>query len=255
MEKITRKPFQGVGNIVRFNWHFYAIAIVLVVLLISIKTQFPSSYNWLIICVIIITITTTFISLAISYFIYDYSDLYTLHFLDFLNMKSNSTLVNINAGFDETSAIIKHKYPNTNLIVLDFYDASKHTEISIERARNAYPVFPNTINIRTDNISLQAKSVDYIFLIFAAHEIRNEAERILFFKQLKDILKIDGKIIVTEHQRDFINFIAYTIGFFHFHTNKTWKKTFQQSGFSIQKEFKLNPFITTFILTKNGITS
>jgi ubiquinone/menaquinone biosynthesis C-methylase UbiE len=86
---------------------------------------------------------------------------------------------------------------------------------------------------------LQANSVDYIFLIFAAHEIRNEAERTSFFKQLKNVLKDDGKIIVTEHQRDLPNFIAYTIGFFHFYTNKTWKKIFTQSALSHSKRIQI----------------
>lgn len=251
---MNRKSFQGVGNIVRFNWHFYLIAFALVIVLLFTRNYLPTTINWLTTSTIIFTITTTFVSLVISYFIYDYSNLYTLKWLDFLNIKNNATLVNINAGFDETSTILQHKYPNTNLIVLDFYDASKHTEISIERARKAYPIFPNTINISTDNISLQANSIDYIFLIFAAHEIRNEAERISFFKQLKNVLKDNGNIIVTEHQRDLPNFIAYTIGFFHFYANKTWKKIFAKSALYIEKEFKINPFVTTFILTKNGIT-
>ena len=255
MEKLKRRAFQGVGNIIRFNWHFYAVAFLIVLVLSFTKKYLPFYMSFIANTAIVFTIITTFISLSVSYYIYDYSDLYTLKWLDFLNIKDNTTIVNINAGFDETSSILQDKFPNTKLIVLDFYDASKHTEISIERARKAYPVFPNSINIRTDNISLQANSVDYIFLIFAAHEIRNEAERILFFKQLKDTIKDNGKIIVTEHQRDLPNFIAYTIGFFHFFANKTWKKIFTQSALSIQKEFKLNPFITTFILTKNGITT
>ena len=255
MEKLKRRAFQGVGNIIRFNWHFYAVAFFIVLVLSFTKKYLPFYMSFIANTAIVFTIITTFISLSVSYYIYDYSDLYTLKWLDFLNIKDNATLVNINAGFDETSSILQDKFPDKNLIVLDFYDASKHTEISIERARKAYPVFPNTINIRTDSISLQANSVDYIFLIFAAHEIRNEAERTSFFKQLKNVLKDNGKIIVTEHQRDLPNFIAYTIGFFHFFANKTWKKIYTQSALSIQKEFKLNPFITTFILTKNGITT
>ena len=255
MEKINRKSFQGVGNIVRFNWHFYLIAFALVIVLLFTRNYLPTTFKCFTKGIIVFTIITTFVSLVVSYFIYDYSNLYTLKWIDFLNIKNNTTLANINAGFDETSSILEHKYPNTNLIVLDFYNANKHTEISIERARKAYPVFPNTINISTDNISLQANSIDYIFLIFAAHEIRNEAERTSFFKQLKNVLKDDGKIIVTEHQRDLPNFIAYTIGFFHFYTNRTWKKIFTKSALYIEKEFKINPFVTTFILTKNGITS
>ena len=64
---------------------------------------------------IVFTIITTFISLSVSYYIYDYSDLYTLKWLDFLNIKDNTTIVNINAGFDETSSILRDKFPDKYL--------------------------------------------------------------------------------------------------------------------------------------------
>ena len=31
---VARKPFQGVSNIIRFNWHFYLLALVMVSLLL-----------------------------------------------------------------------------------------------------------------------------------------------------------------------------------------------------------------------------
>jgi ubiquinone/menaquinone biosynthesis C-methylase UbiE len=255
LEKSIRKPFQGVGNIVRFNWHFYAIAFAIILCFLFLKNYLTFQLQIIATIAIIIAANTIFISLVISYYIYDYSDLYKLDWLNFLNIKPNDTLVNIAAGFDETSTILQEKYPTCNMIVFDFYNAEKHTEISIERARKAYPVFPNTLSINTNNIPLSENSVDYIFLIFAAHEIRNTEERIIFFTQLQHAIRKEGIIIVTEHQRDLPNFIAYTIGFFHFYANKTWKTIFKKSSLNIQKEFKLNPFVNTFILTKNGITS
>jgi hypothetical protein len=65
---------------------------------------------------------------------------------------------------------------------------------------------------------------------------------------MKRVLKLNGKIIVTEHLRDFPNFLAYTIGFFHFHSKKTWKKTFQEADLKVSEEIKITPFLTTFIL-------
>ncbi len=44
-------------------------------------------------------------------------------------------ILNINAGFDETSFIIKNNFPNADLNVFDFYDAEIHTEPAIVRAR------------------------------------------------------------------------------------------------------------------------
>jgi hypothetical protein len=195
----------------------------------------------------------------VSYYIYDYSNLYSLHFLDKIITNQPKNIININAGFDETSEILTSKYPNSKIIVFDFYDAKKHTEISIERARKAYPAFPKTQKITTNHVPLQENSVDYILLIFAAHEIRNSEERILFFKQLSNSLIINATqnscIIFVEHLRDINNFMAYNLGFLHFFSHKTWQETFSKANLLVENEIKLTPFISTFILCKNGITS
>ncbi len=78
---------------------------------------------------------------------------------------------------------------------------------------------------------------------------------LMFFKQLKNILSPAGKIIVVEHQRDIYNFMAYNFGFFHFFATKTWKQTFSKANLSEESIFKITPFISAFVLTKNGTAS
>ena len=216
---------------------------------------FPTSIKIIIFPILILAVLNVIISLIASWYIYDYSGLYTLNWLDNLNIGSNKQLVNINAGFDETSHLLKEKYADCNLLVFDFYDPSKHTEISIERARKAYPAYPGTEIITTNHIRLKENSIDYVFLVLAAHEIRNNEERIMFFSQLKKILSVTGKIIIVEHQRDMYNFMAYNFGFFHFFSTSTWKKTFKAAGLTEDKEFKITPFISAFVLAKNGAAS
>jgi len=254
MERIARKPFQGISNIIRFNWHFYVIALILLTILLSTLNYLPSSLHTASIIFLLLTIAGMLVSLAVSWYVYDHAGLYSLSWLDKLPVASGKQLVNINAGFDETSLLLQQKYPGADLLVFDFYDPALHTEISIERARKAYPAYPGTKTINTANVPLNAGSVDYIFLILAAHEIRNEKERIEFFRQLGTALNTGGKIIVVEHQRDLANFIAYTIGFFHFFSPAAWKRTFSKAGLTIETMFKLTPFISTFVLTKNGST-
>jgi hypothetical protein len=255
MESISRKPFQGVLNIIRFNWHYYAIALLLIVTMFFTLKFLPLPLQITAIIILSLAITGIIISLIVSYYIYDHSGLYSLNWLDNLKIGSNRQLVNINAGFDETSPNIQKKHPGCNLLVFDFYDHSKHTEISIERARKSYPAYPGTKTINTNDVPLKTNSIDYIFLIFAAHEIRNKDERAEFFRQLGNALKSEGKIIVTEHQRDISNFIAYNFGFFHFFSTRTWKQTFLKAGLYIESSFKLTPFISTFVLTKNGTST
>ena len=89
-------------------------------------------------------------------------------------------------------------------------------------------------------------------MFFAAHEVRNEQERIAFFKELNRILKPEGKIYITEHLRDWVNFIPYSVGSFHFYSKNNWSKIVHSSDLKIEKEIKTTPFVSTFILTKNG---
>jgi len=252
MAKI-RKPFQGVFNIVRFNWHFYVISLAFL-LLVAIFYSFLNEPFRLFSAILFFgIILTNLITLVVSFYVYDLSDLYKFGWLS--EWPDDAAIVNINAGFDETSELLKEKFKNSQLTVFDFYDPAKHTEVSIKRARKAYPPYPNTQKITTTRLPLADNSADKVFAILSAHEIRNEEERKLFFTEIERALKPDGQIIVTEHLRDPANFLAYNIGFFHFQSKHSWLKTFDSSGLKVKKEIKITPFITTFILEKNGNSS
>ncbi len=252
---MKRKQLQGVSNIIRFNWQYYVTALASIVIIIFINRFLPAKLSLIVNIFLILVVLSIFVSLAVSYYIYDYSDIYSLKFIDPLNITSDKKLVNINAGFDEISHILKHKYPDSELTVLDFYDPKKHTEVSIERARKAYPPYPGTVTIETNDVLLKENSADNIFLILAAHEIRSNDERVQFFKQLGNSLTPGGRIIVLEHQRDLFNFIAYNFGFFHFLSGAAWQYTFKNSGLTVETTTKLTPYLKIFILKKNGTSS
>jgi len=247
-----RKPFQGVWNIIRFNWHFYVLPLFFNSLMVAFHSHFNTPALFYIDTLCLLIICSTLISLLVSYYIYDMSGLYKLYWINQLNATAQEKILNINAGFDETSTLLRAKFPQAELIVLDFYDPKKHTEVSIKRARKAYPPFPGTQQTNTANLPLEANFADRVFVIFAAHEIRDNTERVNFFRELNRVTKTKGQIIITEHLRDVPNFLAYNIGFFHFYTKASWHKTFQAANLVITKEIKLTPFTSTFILQKNG---
>jgi cyclic lactone autoinducer peptide len=249
-----RKPFQGVWNIVRFNWHFYVFAFLAIVLFICLGCILPSPFRILGLIASLAIFITTLVSIMASWYVYDQTKLYDLNWLDENEFRNELNILNINAGFDETSEILESKFTYSKLTVYDFYDPSLHTEVSVKRARVAYPPHPVTQSVATKNLPGQSNSFDKIFCFLSAHEIRNEQERIVFFQELHRILKDDGQVYVVEHLRDINNFLAYTIGFFHFHSFRMWERTFEESGLRLSTERKLNPLITLFIITKNGIT-
>ena len=246
-----RKPFEGITNIIRFNWHFYVLSLAVACLLLLVKSYVSGYGKQAVLVMLLLLIISTFFSLIVSFYVYDVSALYSLNWLPYSPSTKELNIVNINAGFDETSYLLAHKYPAAKLTVFDFYDPAKHTEVSIARARKRYAPYMNTISIQTSQIPLQESSIDFVFTLLSAHEIRDRNERIVFFKELKKALKDNGTIIVSEHIRDLPNFIAYNIGVFHFYSKKEWKQTFAESGLRIKKERTVTPFIHVFFLQKN----
>jgi hypothetical protein len=251
METVLRKPFQGVYNIIRFNWHFYLGASLFAIALILLPQFLLSNYRNLFFLVVSLIVFSTVGSLCVSYYIYDYSNLYDFTWTERLKGQKPEVIANINAGFDETSAILASIFPQSNLSVFDFYDPKKHTEVSIARARKAYATFPGTISIDTSALPLDANTVDLLFNIFALHEIRNRSERIAFLKLQKQSLKPGGACIIIEHLRNLPNFLAYNIGFFHFLSESEWLNNFCEAGLTVEAKSKQTPFVSVFILKAN----
>lgn len=190
------------------------------------------------------------ISLLVSHWIYDKSEIYSLPSLKKSNPTKQENWLTINAGFAEITTTLRTQFPEVNLRILDFYDPKKHTEASIARARSVYPPHPDTETITSHEIPTEDSSIEKIIAFFSLHEIRNHEERVATCKDLHRTLTETGELHLTEHLRDLPNLIAYNLGAFHFHTRDTWQKTFEQSNFSIKSELKTTPFVTTFILIK-----
>lgn len=253
MEKV-RKPFQGVLNIIRFNWHLYVLALGLAVVSLGFAFLVAEPYSLYATIGGVLVIVSTATSLLVSFYVYDVSGLYNMEWLGLLRRVKKGRIANIHAGFDETSELLQQHFPTVKLEVFDFYNPERHTEISIRRARKAFPNPPKTKAVSTSQLPVANNKLDVVFLVFAAHEIRDRHERIAFFKEVKRILKKNGQVVVVEHLRNVPNYFAYTVGAFHFFTRYSWYRTFQKSNLRLHSSSKINPFVTLFIL-ENGNSS
>ncbi len=245
--EVTRRKFQGVLNILSFNRHFYVIGIsvLTILLIIAWLIAWPSIVCGLIIAAFMYGLI---MPLIISAYVYDFSGYYDLHWLKNIikDEERIKLIININAGFDETSFIIKSKFPKADLNVFDFYNDKQHTEPAIKRARKVSLVYPDTQQIASNSMPLKDNSVDIIFLLSAVHEIRSHEEKIRFLKECHRICKADAQVIMVEHLRDFPNFLAFSVGFTHFFSRAVWKNAFERAGFSTFQETKFTPYMSIF---------
>ncbi|PTB96150.1 methyltransferase type 11 [Marivirga lumbricoides] len=247
LTELKRRKFQGVLNILSFNRHFYVIGLSVLALIILTFLFFnlPHAWLWLVVAAFFYGLI---MPLIVSAYVYDFSGYYDFNWLDTLNLPQSKPMqiVNINAGFDETSFILKSKFQESDLNVYDFYNAQQHTEPAIVRARKVSQVYPGTAQISSNKIPLADQSVDLVFLLSAVHEIRSHTEKVAFLKECHRICKPEGRVITVEHLRDTPNFFAFSIGFTHFFSRNTWKKAYKEAGFTTMAESKLTPFMSVF---------
>lgn len=245
--EINRPKFQGVLNILSFNRHFYIYGIIALALVIAIwqLLGFNTALLWWIIAGFVYGLL---MPLLVSAYVYDFSGFYDFDWLKKMQLEDSPHYLslNINAGFDETSYILKQVMPKSELQVFDFYDAHRHTEPAIVRARKVSQSYPNTKTIKTSHIPVADNSSDLVFLLSAAHEIRDNKERVLFLQECRRVCKENGKVIIVEHLRDWPNFLAFTIGFTHFFSSGVWRSSLEKAGFKNVTEAKFTPFMSIF---------
>ncbi len=249
----SRRPFEGMANIVRFNWPFFAVSLVVIgaafAFLAVVWARWTSPFSWILTALISAGIlgAAWFLvsSLAASYWIYDRSPLYRWTWLPEMQPR---ILVNVHSGFDESSAALHARYPLAEMTVLDFYDPVRAPEPSIARARKLRPPAIPARTIRPDAWPLTDGIVDLVTIVLAAHELRREPDREAFFREVRRVLGIDGRAVLVEHLRDAANFLAFGPGFFHFLPRSKWLQAVAAGGLRIEREFPVTPFIRVFIL-------
>jgi SAM-dependent methyltransferase len=243
-----RGRYEGLLNVVRFNWPKYVLGVVVLVVMVVGALKMEGTFASVFIVVAVLAGIALLLPLLVSHWIYDRSALFELPGLLHLPADWTGTLLNLNAGFDESSDIISQRWPLCKLIVADFYDADRHTEPSIERARSRYPSFHGTRAVTAGLDDFASGSVDVVHAFLSLHEVRDVHERGQWFASIRRVLRAEGRCIITEHQRDLPNLIAFNFGFVHFHSPDTWMRTFHEAGFRVERSLKTTPFITTYIL-------
>lgn len=249
-----RGPFQGVTQSIVFNWTKYATAIPVCIGLFSLPmlVELGRPLSWA--CYILGGLAGwwAIASVIAAYWVFDLAGIYELTWFDRAGIASPRRWVNIHAGLDEFSLLLERRLQREPVAVLDIYDPEKMTEPAIARARGVYPAHARTVRASHAALPVASGSCDAVFVLFAAHELRTQADRVAFLAEVRRGLAPDGIAIVLEHLRDVPNFIAFGPGFFHFMRRKDWVAAFSGAGLRVDREFRITPFVRLFVLRAVG---
>jgi ubiquinone/menaquinone biosynthesis C-methylase UbiE len=246
--------FRGTVQIVLYNWPFYVVGslAVLLGLALVLLAPWPAAVRALLGAGAAAAAFWLAGSLLASYWVYDHSALCRWDWVRQLFPEAPKRWTNVHVGLDETTLALRRVFPGTASVVMDIYDPAEMTEPSIRRARRLTPAPVPAIGADVTALPLGDRELDAAFLLFAAHEIRRPELRLRFFRELRRVLKPDGRVLIVEHLRDLPNFLAFGPGFFHFHPRREWLRVAREAGFAVAQESRFTPFVGVFLLETAG---
>jgi SAM-dependent methyltransferase len=244
--------FQGVAQIVRFNWTFYAVASGASALAIVLATQIHFSPTVRTALLIGVGGAMYFVvaSLVASFWIYDLSQLMTWRWIGKELAEPPRQWINLHCGLDESTPALREFFPNSIGRAFDIFDPTEMTEPSIHRARTLVTPTAPAESVRYDQLPVDSESIDAAFALLSAHELRHHAARVALFRELRRSLRPGGRVVVAEHLRDAANLLAFGPGFLHFHSAAAWGSAACEAGFVIDREFRITPFVRIFNLRR-----
>ena len=253
--KTSRGKYQGVLQIVRFNWPIYvaAMAMLLGGSWVAFLVPLPSLPRVILVAALTLAGIWLILSLLVSHYVYDHSSLYQGEWLLPTLGQAPLRYANLHVGLDEFSEILKTFFPHSNASVIDFFDSQEMTEPSIWRARRENAArLTSATRAAFDALPFCAGELEAAFLIFAAHELRKPASRTKLFQELHRVLELKGKVLLVEHLRDLPNFFAFGPGFMHFHSRTEWLRGAAAANFRLAREFACTPFVRVFLFEKQA---
>jgi SAM-dependent methyltransferase len=250
---VTRRgKWQGMLTIARFNWPFYAVAVVLLIASVcGIVSGSPPVLKWACTAAMSGSLYFIIVSLWVSHQVYDRSDLYRWAWLKrALDGLEPHAMIFCHSGFDEASQALKERFLDVRWIVRDHYDKALMTEASIRRARKLFPPTDDTEPAPFDQWSVADESADAVFSLLAIHELRSEEDRTAWFAEARRCLTPGGRVILAEHTRDLANFLAFGPGFLHFHSCSSWQRCWEKAGLHATDQYQVTPWVRIFIVSK-----
>ncbi len=252
---MTRGRFQGTAQVMRYNWPYYAAALLVGAL--SIVFLLYMRHPWIRLALGAggtLAILWVGISIGVTWYVYDHSPLYKWDWVATLFPQRPNRWANLHAGLDETTSELGRLFGGPPL-ALDMFDPREMTEASIRRARSVTPSSVPWVTVLPSALPLRDASLDAVFLILVAHELRTEAAHRAFWREIGRILRTGGRVLLVEHLRNLATFLAYGPGFLHFMPRARWTNAAETSGCRIEREFAITPFVRVFLLEKSGPSS
>jgi SAM-dependent methyltransferase len=190
-------------------------------------------------------------SLAVSFYVYDRSRLSRGAWLPALVRAPCNRWATVHAGLDAEIAL-DAVMPGACVARLDVFDERFMKAPSIRRARRLTPRASPAVACSPTALALENEACDAVVVAFTAHEIRDRRARERFFDEVCRGLRPGGTMVLVEHVRDLMNFVAFGPGYLHFLPRAEWLRLAARPGFAVSEERRITPWVMALALEKTS---
>ncbi|MFJ6382834.1 class I SAM-dependent methyltransferase [Kitasatospora sp. NPDC092039] len=240
----------GVREVVRYNWPMYAAGALTVAAGRVLARRLPGPAAALARTAAATAAGYLALSTLATCCVYDRSELHRYDWLPELLPGGPGDHLVVSTGLDEASRPLAARHPEARGRLADLYDPALTASGSIRRARRHAPPAPGGIPARPDALPAATGTLDTVFAVFAAHELRRSADRTALFAEAARALRPGGTLLLVEHLRDAANTAVYGPGAWHFLPRGTWLRHAAEAGLHRAAERRIAGLVTVFAFRK-----
>jgi hypothetical protein len=231
----------GARRIFAYNWPTYAATWAVSSVLLAVALARPR-VALLALLAGAIPLVWSVASLLVSFYVYDRSPLVAGRWVRQLLPASVHDWAAVHAGLD-AEVDLDAVMPGACAARLDIFDAGSMTAPSIARARAQTARERPATPCPPVALALADQAYDAIVVAFTAHEIRDRGARERFFAELHRALRPGGRVVLVEHPRDVMNFLAFGPGWLHFVSRREWLRLAAGAELGIAVERRVTPWV------------
>ncbi|MCB9076763.1 MAG: methyltransferase domain-containing protein [Anaerolineaceae bacterium] len=235
--ELLRNPqYSGTFSTLIYNWPIFAgiLGFGLAALISSAFLTAP--WSWLFLAAGVGAIVIIFNILVASFIVYDFGPRREYDRLaELANLSEANLVIDITCGKVRGTQGLLARFNRGHYFVLDIYDPHKMPDAALRRARAMTPPLDTDRRIyrrtaKVESLPMPHNWADVIYCSFSLHELHDAADRQKIFSEFTRILKPNGKLLIAEHDRDWLNFIAFGPGVYSFFSAATWTKHITEAG-------------------------